>query len=109
MGLIVALVAVVAAAASITAVETRSARLASAACAGVIIPTAPAGSSIVFVSRGEPEVTALAGSGNPALMRAGAALRHALGQSDNAEQVITALTEAAKECRALGLPTQADS
>lgn len=105
MGLIVALVAVVAA----TAVETRSARLASAACAGVIIPTAPAGSSIVFVSRGEPEVTALAGSGNPALMRAGAALRHALGQSDNAEQVITALTEAAKECRALGLPTQADS
>lgn len=109
IGLIVALVAVVAAAASIAAAETHGAvatrRLEATACAGVAIPTAPAGSSILFVSKGEPEATALAASGSPALVRAGAALSRALGVPDNAKPVIAALTEAAKACRALGLHT----
>ena len=107
MGLIVALVAVVAAAASIAALDTHSRGLEATVCAGVVIPTgAPAGSSIALVSSGESEVTELLASGNAGLVRAGVALRQALGQSDNARAVTSALTDAANECRILGLSTQ---
>jgi hypothetical protein len=113
MALVLGLVALVAAAASIAAAEVDrvapTRRLEAAACAGVTIPTAPAGSSIMLFYKGEPEATALAASGSPALVRAGAALSQALGESNNAKSVVTALTDAAKECRVLGLHTPAGS
>lgn len=105
MGLIVACVALVAATAGVIAVETSS-RTLDDACAGVTVPsTVPPGSSIALVSKGEPEVTALAESGNQQLALAGAALRHALGQSNNAEQVLSVLSDVVNDCKALGLRT----
>ncbi len=114
MGLVVGLVAIAAAATSIAAIgghhTTVTRRLEAAACAGVKVPTtAPAGSSIVLYGKGTSEATALAGTGNPALVRSGTDLSHALEQSDNAEPVISALTDAAKECRILGLHTSPGS
>jgi hypothetical protein len=113
LGVIVAFVALVAAATSVVAVDTDSTvatrRLEVAACAGVTIPTAPAGSSISLISKGEPEATVLAASGSPGLARAGAALSRALGESDNARTVIDALKEVVKVCKTLGFHTQPGS